>query len=91
MKFSPTDAPVSLTVAAGRIRVADAGPGIDPADLPHVFERFYRSPQARSAPGSGLGLSIVADVAARHGGRAVAANGPEGGAVFTLEVPTTPA
>ena len=63
------------------------GPGIDPADLAHVFDRFYRSTSARSLPGSGLGLAIVRDVAESHGGRAFAANRPDGGAEVGFWVP----
>ena len=82
-KFSPEHTAIEVTVGPGRLVVRDHGPGIAPKDLPHVFERFYRSTEARSAPGSGLGLSIVEDIARRHHGRVVASNDPEGGAVFT--------
>lgn len=89
LKFSPPDAPVEVTVTPGRLVVRDHGPGIAPEDLPHLFDRFYRSTFARSAPGSGLGLSIVADIAKRHGGTVEAANAPGGGASFTAWLPTT--
>lgn len=52
----------------GAVTVRDHGPGIAPEDLPHVFERFYRSTEARTLPGSGLGLPIVQRAAERHGG-----------------------
>ena len=52
----------------------DHGPGFDQADLPHVFDRFYRAPAARGLPGSGLGLAIVRQVAEAHGGTVSAAN-----------------
>lgn len=68
--------------------VTDHGPGIDPADLPHVFDRFYRSPHARTMPGSGLGLAIVKQVADSHDGTVTATSAPGGGAVFTLRFPT---
>jgi two-component system sensor histidine kinase MprB len=68
--------------------VRDHGPGVDPADLPHVFERFYRSPQARTMPGSGLGLAMVKQVADSHGGTVTAAIAPGGGALFVLQFPT---
>ena len=48
--------------------MTDQGPGISDQDLPHVFERFYRSQESRTMPGSGLGLSIVQQVALRHSG-----------------------
>ncbi len=69
------------------LSVRDHGPGIDPVDLPHVFDRFYRSDAARALSGSGLGLSIVRDVVRRHGGSVTAANDPGGGARFTVTVP----
>jgi two-component system sensor histidine kinase MprB len=68
--------------------VRDHGPGVDPADLPHVFDRFYRSPEARTMPGSGLGLAIVKQVADRHGGTVTATTAPGGGALFALRFPT---
>ena len=69
------------------LEVADRGPGIDPADLPHLFDRFYRAVAARSRPGSGLGLSIVRDVAESHGGRVFAENRPGGGACVGFVLP----
>jgi two-component system sensor histidine kinase MprB len=81
-----SDTPIELHVDASRIEVRDRGPGIDPADAPHVFDRFYRATNARSLPGSGLGLAIVHDIADLHGGRAYARARDGGGAVigFTL-------
>ena len=58
---------VQVRLDDGTLTVADQGPGIDAADLPHVFDRFYRSSEARTLPGSGLGLSIVRRAADRHG------------------------
>jgi two-component system sensor histidine kinase MprB len=52
-----------------------------------VFDRFYRSPAARTVPGAGLGLSIVRKVAAEHGGETQAENAPGGGALVTLSLP----
>ena len=66
----------------------DHGPGFDEADLPLVFERFYRATTARGTPGSGLGLAIVKHVVEAHGGTAEAANAPDGGAVLTLRLPS---
>ena len=68
IKFSKGD--VTVSVSEGRISVRDEGPGIADEDKPHVFDRFFRSESARTMPGSGLGLSIVAMAAARHGGEA---------------------
>lgn len=69
------------------LEVADSGPGIAAQDRPHVFERFYRSSHARTLPGSGLGLSIVKQVAERHGGTVLAAEAPEGGALLQMRLP----
>jgi two-component system phosphate regulon sensor histidine kinase PhoR len=74
------------------LSVADTGPGIPDADLPRVFERFYRVDKARSRStpdpgGTGLGLAIVKHLVGLHGGRVTAANRPEGGAIFTVELP----
>ena len=62
--------------ADGVLTVDDQGPGIAPADLPHVFDRFYRSQESRSMPGSGLGLSIVRQVPSRHSGAVAAGELP---------------
>jgi two-component system sensor histidine kinase MprB len=87
VKWSPDGAAVDVRVAAGVVEVRDRGPGIAEADLPLVFERFYRSPAARGTPGSGLGLAIVQHVAEAHGGAAEAENAEDGGAVFRLRLP----
>jgi two-component system sensor histidine kinase MprB len=67
-KYSPPGATVDVTVANGEISVRDHGPGVAAEDAPRVFDRFWRSNDARQLPGSGLGLSIVKDVAESHGG-----------------------
>jgi two-component system sensor histidine kinase MprB len=69
------------------LEVADSGPGIAEDDLPHVFARFYRAAGARTMPGSGLGLSIVRQVAVRHGGAVWAGRAPEGGALLVMRLP----
>jgi two-component system sensor histidine kinase MprB len=68
------------------IVVRDDGPGIDPADLPHIFDRFYRGAHARGRSGTGLGLAIVRQVAEQHGGTVTAANAYGGGAEFALRL-----
>lgn len=84
-KFSPEGCPIAVAVEPGRIAVSDAGDGIEPDDIDHVFERFYRSAATRTLPGSGLGLAIVAKVAALHGGLAFAHNDEAGATVgFTF-------
>jgi two-component system sensor histidine kinase MprB len=87
LKFDPVG-PVSVACSAGRVEVADHGPGIHDEDLPRVFDRFYRSTDARSRPGSGLGLAIVATIVDQHGGRVAAANRPGGGATVGFTLPT---
>ncbi|MEV0282670.1 HAMP domain-containing sensor histidine kinase [Kribbella sp. NPDC050820] len=78
---------VTVRLQDGVLTVTDSGPGIAEADLPHVFERFYRSSEARSRPGSGLGLAIVKHAAEQHGGMIYARNAPGAGAQFTLWLP----
>lgn len=87
VKFDSSDAPIEVRVAGGRISVADRGPGIAQADLNRVFQRFHRSAESRTLPGSGLGLSIVAKVAADHGGEVFAGNRPGGGAEVGFQLP----
>ncbi|MET9699833.1 HAMP domain-containing sensor histidine kinase [Streptomyces sp. NPDC006529] len=79
VKFSPPGGAVALTLRAGELTVRDHGPGIPDEDLPHVFDRFWRSPSARALPGSGLGLSIVARTVQRTGGTAELRAAPGGG------------
>jgi len=71
-----------------RMWVEDSGSGIAPADLPHIFEPFYRADPARSrGSGAGLGLSVALAIARMHGGGILAGNGAEGGARFEVELP----
>jgi len=86
-KWSPPEGTVRVRLAHGAVTVSDEGPGIKPEDLPHVFERFYRSTEARTLPGSGLGLAIVKRAADRHGGTVQVSSRPGEGATFTLRVP----
>ena len=89
--WSPADQPVQVRLRAegtsAVLEVDDAGPGIDAADVPRVFDRFYRADNARALPGSGLGLSIVQRVVDAHGGRATVARSARGGALLRLELP----
>lgn len=87
VKFDRSGGPIEVHVAGGTLVVHDRGPGFEPGDETKVFDRFYRSDTARAQPGSGLGLSIVEQVAARHGGRAFAGARPGGGASVGFEVP----
>ncbi|MBF4161176.1 HAMP domain-containing sensor histidine kinase [Nocardioides acrostichi] len=86
-KWSPPGGTVSVSLREGTLVVVDDGPGIAEVDLPHVFERFYRSEDSRSMPGSGLGLSIVAQAAARHSGEVRADRAPGRGARLVLSLP----
>lgn len=90
-KWSPAEGTIHVRLVDGVLTVRDEGPGIQPEDLPHIFDRFYRSSEARTLPGSGLGLSIVKRAAERHGGT-VEVSSPAGeGTTFTLTLPETPA
>jgi two-component system sensor histidine kinase MtrB len=75
---------VATTDEGALIEVSDDGPGIDPAFLPHVFDRFSKADRNRSAGGSGLGLAIARENARLLGGELTAANRPGGGALFRL-------
>jgi len=87
--WSPPGAEVEVSLEHGELRVRDHGPGIARADLPHVFDRFYRAAGARGLPGSGLGLAIVRQVAETHGGTVTAATVPDGGALLRLRLPVS--
>ncbi|MGZ5405564.1 MAG: sensor histidine kinase, partial [Nocardioides sp.] len=69
--------------------VDDEGPGIATDDLPHVFDRFWRAEESRAMPGSGLGLSIVAQVVERHAGTVTAGPAPTGGTRLVVRLPGT--
>jgi two-component system, OmpR family, sensor histidine kinase MprB len=83
IKWSAPDAAVRVVVGNGKVSVTDHGPGIADADLPHIFERFYRAPAARGMPGSGLGLAIVGSVAEANNATLHVASS-SAGSTFTL-------
>ena len=85
------DGEIDVSVEGRTVEVRDHGAGIPESDLSHVFDRFYRADVARTEPGSGLGLSIVAQVVERHGGSVFARNHPGGGAVVGFTLPETKA
>lgn len=91
--YTPAGGSVTLSTAPASggvaISVADTGVGIDPADLPHIFDYFYRADRARAKDtgGTGLGLAVVRQLAAAHGGRVEAVSTPGQGSVFTLFLP----
>jgi two-component system sensor histidine kinase MprB len=86
-KWSPQGGEIEVSLGGGELTVRDHGPGIDPRDAPHVFDRFYRATSARGMPGSGLGLAIVRQVAELHGGSVAAEPAPDGGALLRLRLP----
>lgn len=96
IKFTPPGGSVTVDLSAttdgARIEVTDTGIGIDPAELPHIFERFYRGSRSNEArgSGSGLGLAIVRSIVEMHGGRVAVASGEGGGSRFTVTLPRDP-
>ena len=88
IKFTPDGGQIMVKTANGVVSVSDSGPGVAAEDYEHIFDRFWRSAAARSMPGSGLGLSIVAQVAAEFDGTVSVDRDPNlGGARFTLHFP----
>ena len=90
-RHSPPGGTVELQVGPKGVEVRDHGTGVDPEDLPYVFDRFFRGRNSRGRQGSGLGLAIVRQVAEQHGGSASVTNAVDGGAIFTLHLPGVPA
>jgi signal transduction histidine kinase len=96
VKFTPKGGVVRVSAAAerdgARIDVADTGVGIDAAELPHIFERFYRGSRANEArgSGSGLGLAIVRSIVDMHGGAVTVESGMDSGSRFTVSLPADP-
>ena len=96
LKFTPRGGLVEVEVQPDRegaiLRVRDTGEGIDPADLPRIFERFYRGGRATEArsSGSGLGLAIVKSIVDMHGGRIAVESRAGHGATFTVFLPRDP-
>jgi signal transduction histidine kinase len=90
LKYTPKGGLVRLEVTSEQpwavIRVCDTGPGIPADELPRVFDRFFRGRAARPA-GTGIGLTVVAELAAALGGSAQAASEPGQGATFTIRLP----
>ncbi len=85
---------VTVRVGSSRnhawVEVSDSGPGIPEAEMPHIFDRFYRADKARSrtVPGTGLGLAIVRSIARVHAGEVSAGRSPSGGALFRVMIPS---
>lgn len=91
VKFSPPGGTVDVRLHEGELTVRDHGPGIPTDELPHVFDRFWRSPDARALPGSGLGLSIVARTVQQAGGEVSLRPAQDGGTIATVRLPGAPA
>jgi two-component system OmpR family sensor kinase len=93
---TPPDSPLAVSLARQNgyavLSVADSGPGMDPDQVAHVFERFYRADpsRARASGGAGLGLAIVAAVVQAHGGNVEAESAPGKGTTFRVRLPLTP-
>ncbi|AIR99162.1 sensor histidine kinase [Streptomyces glaucescens] len=90
VKFSPGGGRIDVRLAGGVLTVRDHGPGIPADELPHVFDRFWRSPSARALPGSGLGLSIVARTVQQAGGEVALTPAEDGGTLVTIRLPGAP-
>lgn len=92
LRHTPAGTPVEVAVHRAdhevTLQVRDHGPGLRSDALTHAFDRFWQADPARSGQGSGLGLSIVQAIAAEHGGTITATNAEDGGAVFTLTLPS---
>src|SRR4029077_7983614 len=95
LKFTPSGGRVTLCARAAhdrtamQIQVIDTGVGIDPGDLPRIFERFWKADRSRGrdGEGSGLGLAIARHIVEGHGGRIKAESEPRKGATFTVDLP----
>jgi len=94
-KWSPPGGVVRVSLRAATrsavLIIDDSGPGIDPEVREKVFERFYRAPESRSLPGSGLGLSIAGQVLERHGASTAIEDSDDGGARIRVVFPGRPA
>ncbi len=93
IKFTPDRGEIRVAVQGGEqacVTVSDTGPGIGPADLPLIFERFYRvsKDRSRQTGGTGLGLSIARMIVEKHGGQIHAESTPGSGSLFTISLPS---
>ncbi|MEM1435135.1 MAG: CHASE2 domain-containing protein [Pseudomonadota bacterium] len=89
---APVEVGLALSAATVRVRIDDCGPGIPAADLPRLFEPYYRSSDPQLAPkrGAGLGLRFAKTVAERHGGSISVQSEPGQGSSFTFALPRLP-
>lgn len=92
-KYSPERSEIRIAVAreadAVKVQISDNGNGIDPEDLPYIFERFYRADKSRSraSGGSGIGLALVKQIVNLHYGKVSVSSIPSSGTVFTVKLP----
>ena len=87
VKWTPSGGTVRVRLEGNRLRISDEGPGIPEADLPYVFDRFFRGQTGRATPGTGLGLSMVTKTVEDHGGTVSAGRATSGGAELTVQLP----
>lgn len=91
VKFTPAGGKIALSLSAQKdlavINVKDTGIGIAPADLPHIFDRFYRGSKSGQTLGSGLGLAIASSIISAHGGQIKVQSRPGVGTTFTVSLP----
>jgi two-component system sensor histidine kinase BaeS len=92
LRMTPSGGTITLAAGPGALSVTDSGPGINPTDLPHAFERFYLHRRAgnNAGHGSGLGLAIVAELVGAMGGHSSVASAPGEGARFEVNLPHSP-
>jgi signal transduction histidine kinase len=93
IKFTPAGGSARLEVApagsTGRLRLTDSGPGMSGDELSHIFDRFWRGRRAAPAPGSGIGLAVVAELVKAHRGTIETDSEPGRGTTFTISLPRT--
>ena len=93
LKFTPRGGRVTVSVASdgptATLIVSDSGPGIEEKDLPHVFDRFYRSDRSRNVPGNGLGLALVKAIATLYNGRVGIRSAPGAGTAVSVTLPAS--
>jgi len=90
LKFTDNGGTIGISLTCEKqavLRFSDTGTGLDPADIPLIFERFYKADTSRNAAGTGLGLSIVKEIVSMHGGTVKAESGLKSGTVFKITLP----
>lgn len=94
VRHTPAGAEIRLALACdathATVSVADTGSGIDPAELPHIFERRYRGNRDAASGGVGLGLAIARNIAEAHGGAITADSEPGRGTTMSVRLPLAP-